>query len=144
MIFIKNYWLGFPWSCILFLHAHWQTDNALIMNTSSSRGPLILIRLMHTLIWVFFNLVIFYLVYSAITGKIDIWTWICLGLIAAEGMVLVISKNVCPVTLMARKYSSSDKANFDIYLPEWLAKHNKQIYTTIVVMALLLILVRQL
>ena len=34
---------------------------------------------------------------------------------------------------MARKYSDSTKANFDIYLPEWLAKYNKEIYTTIVV-----------
>lgn len=86
---------------------------------------------------VVFNIVIFYLVYAVIINKVDIWVWICLGLIALEGLTLLIFKSICPVTLIARKYSDSDKDNFDIYLPNWLAKHNKLIYTTIVVIAIL-------
>jgi len=39
----------------------------------------------------------------------------------------------------ASRYSSSARHNFDIYLPEWLAKYNKQIYTVIVVIILLLL-----
>ena len=37
----------------------------------------------------------------------------------------------CPLNLLARKYSNSKKDNFDIYLPSWLAKYTKSIYTTI-------------
>jgi hypothetical protein len=38
-------------------------------------------------------------------------------------------KNMCPLTIVARHYSDSTKENFDIYLPNWLAKHNKVLYT---------------
>ena len=31
---------------------------------------------------------------------------------------------------MVQKYLNSTKENFDIYLPNWLAKYNKQIYIT--------------
>jgi hypothetical protein len=90
----------------------------------------------------FFNLIIFYLYYAAITNKIDKWVWIGVGLILAEGLVLLYFKRICPVTLIARKYSDSTKDNFDIYLPNWLAKHNKSIYTSLFVLVLLIILFR--
>ena len=93
---------------------------------------LTLIKLIHTLVWVFFNIVIFYLFYAVVIGKIDKWVWICLGLIAFETMVLLMFKMMCPLTLLARKYSDSAKDNFDIYLPNWLARYNKLIYSIIV------------
>jgi len=102
-------------------------------------AKLIWIKILHTAIWLFFNVVIFYLVYAVIVNKIDKWVWICLGLIVLEGLVLLVFKAVCPVTLVARKYSDSQTHNFDIYLPEWLAKHNKAIYTTIVIIAVLIL-----
>lgn len=102
-----------------------------------SNLKLFLVKLLHTAIWIFFNIVIFYLVYAVIINKIDIWVWICLALIVLEGLTLLLFKSICPVTLIARKYSDSNKDNFDIYLPNWLAKHNKLIYTTIVVIAVL-------
>ncbi len=43
----------------------------------------------------------------------------------------------CPLTVVARRYSDSQRANFDIYLPEWLARHNKTIYS--VIMGLVLV-----
>jgi hypothetical protein len=44
--------------------------------------------------------------------------------------------SACPVTVLARRYSDSTKANFDIYLPEWLAKYNKLIYTLILIVVI--------
>lgn len=105
----------------------------------NSESKLILIKFLHTAIWVFFNVVIFYLLYAVIVNKIDKWVWICLGLIVLEGLVLLVFKAVCPVTLVARKYSDSQADNFDIYLPNWLAKNNKLIYTTIVIIAVLIL-----
>ena len=104
--------------------------------------PLTIIKLVHTLIWVFYNVVIFYLLYAVIVNKIDIWVWICIGLVLLETTVLLLFKWFCPLTVIARKYSNSNKNNFDIYLPEWLAKYNKQIYTTIFVLALLILVYR--
>jgi len=103
---------------------------------------LTLIKLIHTLVWVFFNVVIFYLLYAVVTGKIDKWVWICLGLIAFEMLILLMFKMMCPLTVIARKYSDSTKDNFDIYLPNWLARHNKLIYSIIVGIILVILFFR--
>ena len=114
-----------------------------LLNTCmSDKTKLILIKLLHTTIWLFFNVVIFYLLYAVLINKIDKWVWICLGLIVLEGLVLILFKRVCPVTLMARKYSDSTKPNFDIYLPGWLAKYNQLIYSIIVLIAIVILIYR--
>ena len=100
------------------------------------------LKLIHTLIWLFFVSVIFYVLYAGISGNINIYTWISIGLVLGEGMVLVLFKMFCPLTLIARKYSNSTKDNFDIFLPNWIAKYNKEIFTTIFVFATILVLIR--
>lgn len=102
----------------------------------TNAAKLNIIKLVHTIIWLFFNVVIFYLYYAAITNKIDKWVWICIGLILLEGLVLLLFKKLCPITVIARKYSDSTKDNFDIFLPRWLAKHNKLIYTSLFIIVL--------
>ena len=103
---------------------------------------LLAIKLVHSLIWAFFVVVIFYVLYSGIYDKVTTYTWIGIGLVILEGLVLLVFKMFCPLTLVARKYSDSEKDNFDIFLPNWLAKHNKLIFTTIYVLALILVLIR--
>mgnify|MGYP000894049707 CR=1 FL=1 len=105
-------------------------------------GKLTVVKIVHTLIWLFFVTVIFYILYSGISNKITIYTWIAIGLIIAEGVVLVLFKMFCPLTLIARKYSDSEKDNFDIYLPNWLARHNKIIFTTIYLVGVIIVLIR--
>ena len=101
-----------------------------------------IIKLIHSVIWIFFNVVIFYLYYAVIANKIDKWVWICIGLILLEGLTLLVFKRFCPITLIARRYSDSDKDNFDIFLPNWLAKYNKLIYTTLFIIAVGILLFR--
>jgi hypothetical protein len=101
-----------------------------------------MVKLLHTAVWVFFNVVIFYFLYAVLVNKIDIWVWICLGFIILEGLILIAFKSVCPITLIARKYSDSQQDNFDIYLPNWLARHNKLIYTSIVILAIFILIYR--
>jgi hypothetical protein len=50
---------------------------------------LTLIKIIHTLIWIFFNFVIFYLLYAAIANKLDRWLWIGYGFIFLEGLILL-------------------------------------------------------
>lgn len=83
---------------------------------------LALIKIIHTLIWVFFNFVIFYMLYAAMPTE------------ASYANKL----DVCPLTLIARKYSNSTKDNFSIYLPNWLAKYTKSIYIAIFVIILII------
>jgi hypothetical protein len=43
-------------------------------------------------------------------------------------VVLALNKWRCPLTALAARYTTDRRANFDIYLPEWLAKHIKVIF----------------
>ena len=108
----------------------------------TARTKLILTKLLHTLIWVFFVTVIFYVLYCGITGRITPLTWVAIGLVVFEGLVLLMFRMRCPLTYVARRYSDSQKDNFDIYLPNWIAKYNKQIFTTIFVVGLILVVCR--
>lgn len=106
------------------------------------KRKLLAIKLIHTLVWIFFVVIIFYVVYSGVTNHITPFTWISIGLVIGEGLVLLLFKMFCPLTLIARKYSDSEKENFDIFLPNWLAKYNKEIFTTIFLFGVILVLLR--
>ncbi len=103
---------------------------------------LLAIKLVHTLIWVFFVVVIGYILYSGITDTVSTYTWIGIALVFGEGLVLLLFRMYCPLTVLARNYSDSQKDNFDIFLPNWLAKYNKLIFTSIFAVGLLLVLYR--
>ncbi|KAM3093843.1 hypothetical protein ACKFKF_28460 [Phormidesmis sp. 146-12] len=101
---------------------------------------MILIKTTHTLIWLFFNVVIFYMLYAAVSNKLNIWLWIGYGFVFLEGLILLVFNSHCPLNLLARKYTNSTKDNFDIYLPSWLAKYTKLIYTTIFAIVIIITL----
>ncbi|MCC6866155.1 MAG: hypothetical protein IT280_08355 [Ignavibacteria bacterium] len=105
-------------------------------------SKLVIIKTVHTVIWILFVGLIFYIVYSGITGKITLLTWIAICIIVLEGLILAIFKLYCPLTILARKYSDSKLDNFDIYLPNWLAKNNKLIFTEIYLIGVILVLYR--
>ncbi|MBK6628278.1 MAG: hypothetical protein IPJ87_07050 [Flavobacteriales bacterium] len=96
-----------------------------------ARSALVAIKVLHTLIWVVLSAVIHYLLYAVIADRINRWFWWGLGLVGLEIATLVVFRMSCPLTVVARRYSDSQRANFDIYLPEWLARHNKTIYSVI-------------
>lgn len=107
------------------------------------KQPLFAIKLIHTIIWVILAGATVYIFYSGLFNRITIYTWIAIAMIVGEGFVLLMFKWACPLTVIARKYSDSDKDNFDIFLPNWLARHNKTIFTTIFVAGVIMILLRK-
>jgi hypothetical protein len=108
------------------------------------KNSLFAIKLMHTLIWVVLAGATCYIFYSGLFNSITVYTWIAVGMIVIEGIILLAFKWACPLTGMARKYSDSTKDNFDIFLPNWLAKYNKLIFTSMFVAGIILILFRKL
>jgi|GEM_PF-1950198 len=94
---------------------------------------LVAIKLVHTGIWVFFNAVVAYMLYAALTDRIDRWFWCAVAAVSIEIIVLAIFRMSCPLTVWASRYSDATSTNFDIYLPEWLARCNKIIYSIILV-----------
>jgi hypothetical protein len=97
----------------------------------NDQDKLNIIKIIHTLIWLFFNIVLVYLFYEVFIERITPFFWMGIGFILLESIILVTLRWTCPLTILARKYSTSTKENFDIYLPLWVAKHNKTIYTTL-------------
>lgn len=108
----------------------------------NNHQKLAFVKTIHTLIWLCFNIVIGYMLYAAIANKIGPAFWIGFCLVVAEGLVLAIFHFSCPLTAVARKYSDSGKDNFDIYLPNWLARNTKKIYTTLAIVATVIVIAR--
>jgi len=103
---------------------------------------LLFIKSIHTLVWVMFVVIIAYIIWSGVTANISVFSWLGVAAVLAEGVVLAIFKGSCPLTGVARKYSDSKKDNFDIFLPDWLARYNKLIFTILFCIGLILLLLR--
>ncbi len=103
---------------------------------------LFIIKLLHTIIWSFYVMVIFYILYSGIFNKISIFTYVAIGLVVLEGLILIAFKWRCPLTVVGYKYSETKEMGFDIFIPKWLAKHNKTIFTLTFVAGLIAVALR--
>ena len=114
------------------------------MNKLSNYRKLILIKLLHTAIWAVMAAAVFYILYAGIFDKIGLMVWLCVGLILIEALILLICKWRCPLTLIGERYTDKRDVGFDIFLPPWLAKYNKTIFTALYVVGLLLVLWRAL
>jgi hypothetical protein len=57
--------------------------------------------------------------------------------VLVEVIVLVANRLRCLLTAVAARYTSARRANFDIYLPLWLARYNKEIFGTLFVAGVL-------
>ena len=64
------------------------------------------------------------------------------AIVALEVGVLALNGMRCPLTGVAARYTDDRRANFDICLPEWLARNNKEIFGTLYAIAVLFLLVR--
>jgi hypothetical protein len=62
-----------------------------------------------------------------LAGRIHTALWLSL-LVWVEVLILAANRLRCPLTGVARRYTRDRSDNFDIFLPEWLAKHNKLIF----------------
>lgn len=97
------------------------------------------IKITHTLIWAVMVSAILYIVYCGLTDRVNLLLYLSIGLIFAEGLTLLINKWSCPLTSIARKYTADRQDNFDIYLPKYLAKYTKTIFSALFVIGLILL-----
>jgi len=106
------------------------------------KKKLIMIKLIHTIIWLIFVTAIMYVCYAGAFNKVNKLVWYCIGAVLLECIVLLINKWKCPLTSIAGKYTNNRSNNFDIFLPEWLAKYNKILFSIIFIVGLSLVLWR--
>lgn len=111
------------------------------MTTNQDVNALRNIKIAHTLIWAFFATSIIAIpIYSLLQEHRLALTFI--GIVAVEVLILVFNRMSCPLTAIAAHYTDDRRANFDIYLPEWLARHNKAIFGSLYVVGIVLALFR--
>ena len=97
------------------------------MNRPDSLLALRAVKVVHTLAWALFagSIVILPLVawqkrfFAAI---------VLIALVLVEVLVLIFNRFRCPLTDVAARYTDDRRDNFDIYLPLWVARYNKQIF----------------
>lgn len=99
-----------------------------------------MIKVVHTLVWVFFAACIFAIPVFAWRGQFRAAV-ILIGVVFLEVMVLVVNSWRCPLTNVAARHTDDRRDNFDIYLPEWVARHNKTIFGAIYVAGIVMTLV---
>ena len=87
-----------------------------------------LVRTLHTVIWAFFVGCILGAPIAAWSGNF-VLAAVLIGFVAVEALVLLSNRWTCPLTDVAARYTEQRPANFDIYLPLWLAKYNKALFT---------------
>ena len=100
-----------------------------------------LIKIIHTIIWFIMACASIYIFYAGITNTFNLFVLISIILLFSEIIILIFNKWTCPLTPLAEKYTADRNSNFDIYLPNWLAKYNKIIFGTIFSIGILLILI---
>jgi hypothetical protein len=111
------------------------------MTSLSRLTVLAAIKLLHTAIWAFLVACILVLPVFGLANRLD-WALAVTVLVLAECGVLVLSRGRCPLTSLAARYTEDREENFDIYLPRWLARHNKMVFGTLFIAGELFVLWR--
>ena len=110
-------------------------------NPSEPSPALVKIKLLHTVVWLFF---VGCILAIPIAGAMRQFSWAAAfsGVVLLECAVLALNRGRCPLTDVAARHTAERAANFDIYLPEWLARYNKEIFGTLFVLGELFVVLR--
>jgi hypothetical protein len=91
------------------------------------------IRLLHTAVWALFAASIVLIPILAHVGRFA-GAAMLIALVLVEVAILVANRMRCLLTDVAAHYTSDRRDNFDIYLPLWVARYNKQLFGTLYVL----------
>ena len=102
---------------------------------------LVIVKIAHTVAWAFFAGCILAIPVASWRGRHSAAAWLS-GIVLAEVIVLVVNGWRCPLTTLAARFTEERHDNFDIYLPLWLARHNKLIFGVLYVLGMIYAYVR--
>ena len=98
----------------------------------SAPQRLVVVKLAHTLVWAFFVACIVAVPVAGWARRYD-RAGVFAGLVVLEILILGFNGWRCPLTAIAARCTEDRRDNFDIFLPVWLARHNKGIFGTLFV-----------
>jgi hypothetical protein len=85
------------------------------------------VKLAHTAAWAFFAGCILAIPFATFAGRLGLAATL-IAIVTVEVLIILLNRWTCPLTPVAARYTDDRRDNFDIYLPEWLARHNKLIF----------------
>jgi len=95
----------------------------------------------HTIAWAFFAGCILLIPLAAWRRELKL-AYLLIAIVTVEVVILAVNGMRCPLTNVAARYTDDRRDNFDIYLPLWLARYNKQIFGTLFVAGIAYTVVR--
>lgn len=99
------------------------------------------VKIVHTMIWGFFAGSIVAIPIFGWARRYDLAA-VFTGIAVVEVFVLIFNGWRCPLTVVAARYTEDRRDNFDIYLPVWLARQNKSIFGSLLVVGVLFTVAR--
>ena len=103
---------------------------------------LLLVRTVHTLIYVLMVAAIAVLLFAGITGYSGAWLWISLGLVVIEGIVFLGNGMRCPLTALAVRFGAEKGHAFDTLLPERFTRYTFRFFGSLSAIGALLLILR--
>jgi hypothetical protein len=111
------------------------------MPTREQIASLRAVKIVHTIAWA---------VFAGCIVALPVFTWrgelgaagILIAIVGVEVLVLFFNRMRCPLTGIAERYTDDRRDNFDIYLPLWVARYNKEIFGSLFVAGVLYTVVR--
>ena|ERR1700687_3281195 len=100
---------------------------------------LLVVRAIHTAIYVVMAVSTFVLLYAGITGAHGPWLSVASWLLGIEVVVFAGSGMKCPLTTLAIRYGAKNGKVFDTVLPERLTRHTFRFFGTVMAAGLLLL-----
>lgn len=115
-----------------------RTGMFLPLTKMENTRKLFFIKLVHTVVFVFMSVGVFYVFYAGLTKT---YNWLLVLPIVAvliEGIVLLVNGE-CPLTTLARKYGDEHRRFSDIFLPSWFTPFIAPIFTTLFFVGIVLL-----
>jgi len=98
------------------------------------------VKVVHTLAWAFFAACILAIPFATYSGHFFA-SFVLIAIVLVEILILVVNRWRCPLTDVAARYTTDRRDNFDIFLPELLARHNKLIFGALFIAGLIYTLI---
>lgn len=96
-------------------------------NRSTQARKLVAVKVVHTLVWAVVAGCILAVPWSGLQHQF-LRAAVFTGIVLVECIVLAVNWGRCPLTDLAGRFTDARAENFDIYLPLWVARHNKLIF----------------
>ena len=86
-------------------------------------SKLFFIKSVHTIIFFFMTICLFYILYCGITETYNWLLLFAIGAILLEGLALILNNWRCPMTTLAERLGAEKGSVTDMFLPKWMSRH---------------------